>query len=198
MTDESNTVEFINAPWSAAEVDALNRFQRADHVHPFTCPHHTDNINRTLFATSAGWLCPHCAYQQDWAHRAMLAEPDTPKLTCDVCLPPATLIRKGCEIEVLMVALRAREFWDAAECRFADPKALLPQIDPAQIGELGETNQSPVRDLILKLDEVARYHPSYPQVCHALSNLRDHLSAIAFAEEVNRRHQDVGEQRFRR
>jgi len=49
------------------------------------------------------------------------------------------------------------------------------------------SHQSPLRDLILKIDEVARFHPAYPQACHALNNLRDHLSAIAFAEEVNQR-----------
>jgi hypothetical protein len=48
-----------------------------------------------------------------------------------------------------------------------------------------------VRDLILKIDEVARYHAAYPQACHAINNLRDHLSAIAFAEEVNRRGLDA-------
>ena len=48
--------------------------------------------------------------------------------------------------------------------------------------------QSPVRDLILRIDEAARSRsPAYPQAHAAISNLRDHLSAIAFAEEVNRR-----------
>lgn len=49
------------------------------------------------------------------------------------------------------------------------------------------SQQSPLRDLIVKIDDVARYHPAYPQACHALNNLRDHLSAIAYAEEVNQR-----------
>jgi hypothetical protein len=46
---------------------------------------------------------------------------------------------------------------------------------------------SPIRDLILKLDAVARVHAAYPQVCHVMTNLRDHLSALARCEEINQR-----------
>lgn len=46
--------------------------------------------------------------------------------------------------------------------------------------------QSPLRDLILKIDAVARPHAAYPQACAALGHLRDHLSALARCEEINR------------
>lgn len=47
--------------------------------------------------------------------------------------------------------------------------------------------QSPIRDLIVQLDDVARRHIAYPQVCDAMHHLRDHLSALARCEETNRR-----------
>ena len=46
--------------------------------------------------------------------------------------------------------------------------------------------QSPIRDLMLQLDQVAQNHIAYPQVADAMSHLRNHLSAIARCEEVNR------------
>jgi hypothetical protein len=65
----------ITAPWSAEQVDALNRFQRAHFMHPFTCPGHDGGGDRDLVATRAGWVCCHCDYRQDWAHSFMLDKP---------------------------------------------------------------------------------------------------------------------------
>lgn len=65
----------ITAPWSADQVDALNRFQRASIVHPFTCPGHDGDGDRDLVATRRGWICCHCDYTQEWAHRFMLNTP---------------------------------------------------------------------------------------------------------------------------
>jgi ribosomal protein S27AE len=91
-------LERIDAPWTDEQVAALNRYQKLDHVHPFTCPHiHTlpcpctENADRTpdrmchrclgagmvladraLTATNAGWVCPYCNYTQRWAHAVML------------------------------------------------------------------------------------------------------------------------------
>ena len=31
------------------------------------------------------------------------------KLPCDVMLPPSTIIRKGCRVETLLIAIKARE-----------------------------------------------------------------------------------------
>lgn len=61
----------INAPWTAQQVDALNRFQRSGVFHEFTCPGHGHG-DRTLVATRSGWICCHCDYRQYWAHAAML------------------------------------------------------------------------------------------------------------------------------
>lgn len=55
------------------------------------------------------------------------------------------------------------------------------------VAHISGTGQSPLRDLIMRLDLVAQNHIAYSQACGPLGNLRDHLSAIAFAEEVNNR-----------
>jgi hypothetical protein len=47
--------------------------------------------------------------------------------------------------------------------------------------------QSPLRDLIMRIDMVAQHHMAYSQAAAAIGNLRDHLSAMAFCEETNRR-----------
>jgi hypothetical protein len=62
----------ITAPWTPDQVDGLNRFQRAGFVHPFTCPDTHNGADRTLVATRAGWICPHCDYTQNWMHAAMI------------------------------------------------------------------------------------------------------------------------------
>jgi hypothetical protein len=69
MTDK------ITAPFTPAQVDALNRYQRLGYVHEFTCPNDHKGADRTLVATIKGWLCPHCYYTQSWAHAAMTGEP---------------------------------------------------------------------------------------------------------------------------
>lgn len=46
--------------------------------------------------------------------------------------------------------------------------------------------QSPLRDLIMRIDMVAQNHLSYSQACNAVSHLREHLSALARCEEINR------------
>lgn len=61
----------ITAPWDAVQVDALNAYQRMNIFHPFTCPGHEGNGDRDLVATRKGWICCHCDYTQDWAHRFM-------------------------------------------------------------------------------------------------------------------------------
>ena len=68
----------ITAPWTQEQVDALNRFQQSDYVHPFTCGsgRRTDADHKDgegiLLATVDGWKCPFCDYTQDWAHDFML------------------------------------------------------------------------------------------------------------------------------
>jgi hypothetical protein len=64
------------APWTTAEVEALNAFQANRRWHPFTCGNrpHPGNAEGVLTATAAGWRCSSCDYTQDWAH-AFMADP---------------------------------------------------------------------------------------------------------------------------
>jgi hypothetical protein len=68
----------ITAPWTDEQVTALNRYQDAGEVHPFTCGNlHADSRSPVLLATPNGWRCPNptCDYQQDWAHDFMATAP---------------------------------------------------------------------------------------------------------------------------
>ena len=60
------------------------------------------------------------------------------------------------------------------------------------------TYQSPLRDLIRQLDRVVVAHPSYPQAAAAMSHMRDHLSALARCEEINREHNTGDADHYRR
>jgi hypothetical protein len=82
----------ITAPWDDATVAALNRWQAAGYVHPFTCGgDRSDAAHKAyaafhgqpdwgiLVATRAGWVCPVCAYHQTWAHDFMVSKPIDPR-----------------------------------------------------------------------------------------------------------------------
>ncbi|MEU6543934.1 hypothetical protein [Streptomyces sp. NPDC046859] len=74
------TTDLIHAPWTAAQVTALNAFQHYGRMHPFTCgAEHASGQSPVLVATNGGWVCPdpQCVYRQDWAH-AFMAEPAAP------------------------------------------------------------------------------------------------------------------------
>jgi hypothetical protein len=58
------------APWTDAQVNALNRWQSLWHAHPFTCPSE-QHPGVSLVARHEGWFCPLCDYRQDWAHAEM-------------------------------------------------------------------------------------------------------------------------------
>lgn len=70
---EGDTRKFVTAPFTPAQVEALNAWQAAGYVHPFTCGNDTHDSHVNLVATEAGWVCPDadCAYTQDWAHAFM-------------------------------------------------------------------------------------------------------------------------------
>lgn len=63
------------APWTTGQVAALNKWQRAGNVHPFTCPGDLPGCedHRDLIATPAGWVCACGQYRQDWAHGFMVS-----------------------------------------------------------------------------------------------------------------------------
>jgi len=52
--------------------------------------------------------------------------------------------------------------------------------------------QSPLRDLITRIDMVAQNHIAYSQAADCIRHVREHLSALARCEEANRR--DVASQ----
>lgn len=62
----------LRTPFSPKQVEALNRSQKREDRHPFTCAKHTDTA---LVATPEGWRCPvkGCDYAQDWAHGTMFS-----------------------------------------------------------------------------------------------------------------------------
>ena len=66
----------IYAPFTDAQVEALNEWQDAGVVHPFTCVFAHSNGHVNLVATNEGWRCPDstCPYIQDWAHEFMADE----------------------------------------------------------------------------------------------------------------------------
>lgn len=73
-------LKLIEAPWSAEQIETLNRLQRGElYGHPYTCPHrgevpHHDSghDHGCLVATKNGWWCPDCGYTQNWAHASSL------------------------------------------------------------------------------------------------------------------------------
>jgi len=58
--------------------------------------------------------------------------------------------------------------------------------------------QSPLRDLIIQLDRVVVAHPAYPQAAAAMGHIRDHLSALARCEEINREYGTGDADHYRR
>lgn len=74
------TSNIIRAPWTAEQVEALNRSQQSGFVHPYTCgsgkrteANHLDKEG-VLVATENGWRCLYCSYTQEWAHASSLEE----------------------------------------------------------------------------------------------------------------------------
>ena len=54
----------IVAPWTPAEVDALNAYQQSGRFHPYTCR----ECPASLTATPDGWVCmdPTCESHTKW------------------------------------------------------------------------------------------------------------------------------------
>lgn len=87
----------IIAPFTAAQVRALNNYQQSPTYHPFTCcspeeiatclraksgedrykgldVEYNDRNEGVLIATKEGWVCPCGVYKQGWAHDYMAGE----------------------------------------------------------------------------------------------------------------------------
>lgn len=68
--------DLIHAPFTEAQIAALNAYQRSGRMHPFTCGG-VHELHQTLIAERDGWRCPDdaCDYRQTWAH-AVMADPN--------------------------------------------------------------------------------------------------------------------------
>lgn len=69
--------EIIKTPWSAEQIEALNRYQKIGLMHPYTCGENRKDENHldgegVLIATVNGWICPYCDYRQDWACESLI------------------------------------------------------------------------------------------------------------------------------
>lgn len=54
------------APFTDAQMAALNEYQQSGRFHPYTCG--TDRSHPKLVPSRQGWHCVACDYTQDWAH----------------------------------------------------------------------------------------------------------------------------------
>ncbi|RZT87424.1 hypothetical protein EV383_4347 [Pseudonocardia sediminis] len=61
----------VHAPFTPEQQAALNRYQLAGVMHPFTCPHCDGSPSLLAFAE---WRCPWCPYTQHWAHEFMATD----------------------------------------------------------------------------------------------------------------------------
>jgi len=66
--------DLIHAPWTSEQVAALEQFQTASAMHPFTCGAERHTLAPRLVPSHSGWYCPDrdCDYRQDWAHAFMV------------------------------------------------------------------------------------------------------------------------------
>lgn len=70
MTD----LQYVQAPFTAEQVESLNAYQDSGAFHPFTCNggqqrvfDHVHEHAVALVAQEDAWHCPECEYTQDWA-----------------------------------------------------------------------------------------------------------------------------------
>lgn len=61
--------------WTPEQVSMLWARQMNSHTHPYTCCNRGDGAHRPigsdlgmLIPTVFGWICPFCAYTQNWSH----------------------------------------------------------------------------------------------------------------------------------
>lgn len=63
--------DVVRTPWNDSQITALNLYQAAGFMHPYTCgtkEKHAAGAGENLLATPSGWVCPNCDYRQYWAH----------------------------------------------------------------------------------------------------------------------------------
>ncbi len=88
----TETMEEVIAPWTDAQVVALNRIQMDGSRHPYTCGNDSRHV---LVATADGWVCPEprCGYRQTWAHLEDASQPtaEAPPSRSAVALPASAV-----------------------------------------------------------------------------------------------------------
>jgi hypothetical protein len=125
----------IYAPWTAEQVEALNRWQASGVWHPFTCP----DGHGPLMATPTGWTCM-CAYTQGWAH-AFMAQPAA-EPTADGA-PPAELVEVLTQSDHEAIPDCRGPF---AECRFVEEHRRSARAAIAALAEHGYGDVRGMRD----------------------------------------------------
>lgn len=71
QAEKAGSERVLTAPWSQEVINELNAHQGGDSRHPYTCGRlscRRDHPDAILRATSDGWRCDHCDYEQNWAH----------------------------------------------------------------------------------------------------------------------------------
>lgn len=67
---EGAVTDTIKTPWTPEQVKRLNMLQIGGYFHGYTCGNDKCLDDMLLVATTSGWVCPGCAYRQDWAIKA--------------------------------------------------------------------------------------------------------------------------------
>ncbi len=57
----------IYVPWTEKQIDALEKYQENQYVHPYTCL-----CGYSLVPTVDGWECEECSYTQEWFYEESL------------------------------------------------------------------------------------------------------------------------------
>lgn len=52
------------APWTDSFIKQLQTWQDNKFTHSYTC----GDCRQDLVPTREGWICPDCAYTQNWSH----------------------------------------------------------------------------------------------------------------------------------
>jgi len=61
-------MERVEAPFTDEQVKLLERYQKCESVHPFTCFFDTSELVPSVM----GWFCTQCDYTQAWCHAMMI------------------------------------------------------------------------------------------------------------------------------
>lgn len=105
-------------------------------------------------------------------------------LPCDVAVAPATIIRKGCQVSTLMLAIKQREGRDVGEVSDAARAALAPSTSAATRGEPVALNRQAIRDAIAAASRSGAMGWADHEIDEATDDLVDALAHPAPAESA--------------